>query len=583
MDRAQALNPLYQQAARSNLERAREFEELLGEDPAALAAYVNHIRQCRVALRVEHEENIMLLVALASGGKNELTVKQRELLAKEVKSEGLPDALLDEVLKARSIAIVAAPKKTAATEKPKLPLQTPALDSVVLNEIQNWLKVLNKRSLYELLDLPSTTPPPRLISTAQLLFAHWSKVLPKTNTSTAWEKTLQASLTYLKDLDSKAKYDRGLFNQRIQKVVSRIDLVLAGPTFGTEEQALLTKLAVSDFGFTAPVIEQCMAARMVEKGFSAESRATVVIQVQEQIRCRRCGAWNGQKQALCRVCASSLHRKCENPSCRAAPMPVDAKACTTCGLPMVRAIKYRTLLQMADAFLESGSHQAALSVCQLATQILPGPAIDERLDRAGRIRELAATARTQAAAQSWTAVSGILKQLVKLAPRMVISGVPTLEKVTQFLVESTEKLRAIPADTALLEAAKVYLAHLRRWTDCEEAFQKLRMLCSKLESERDPRRALQLAGKLLEVRPDDAALKAAVVRLEPLVKLGRGGRRRTAGGPRTSTGLPSGKTGSSRPNGRSRRSKESRTPGRPCPVPTTSDGSSPRSSASSAR
>src|SRR3569623_127775 len=73
---AQALNPLYQQAARSHLERAREFEGLLGADPAALAAYIDHIKKCRLALRAEHEENLMLLVALASGGKSELTVKQ---------------------------------------------------------------------------------------------------------------------------------------------------------------------------------------------------------------------------------------------------------------------------------------------------------------------------------------------------------------------------------------------------------------------------------------------------------------------------------------------------------------------------
>lgn len=516
---AQALNPLYQQAARSNLERAREFEELLGADPAALAAYVDHIKKCRLALRAEHEENLMLLVALACAGKGELTAKQRELLVKEAKAEGFPDSLLDEILKSRGIAIVAAAAKKAAAEVPKLPLQTPALDGVVLGEIQKWLKVLNKKSLYELLDLPNSTPPPRLVSTAQLLFAHWSKVQPKTNVTTAWEKTLQACSTYLKDADSKAKYDRGLFNQRIQKMASRIDLVLAGTTFGAEEQALVTKLGVLDFGFTAPVIEQCLSARMAEKGVAPESRATIVIQAQGQIRCRRCGAWNGQKQSLCRECSSSLHRKCENPSCRAAPLPVDAKACTACGLPTARAIKYRTLLRMADAFLESGSHQAALSVCQLAAQILPGPAIEDRLDRAGRIRELAATARTQAAAQAWTAVSATLKDLVKLAPRVAIPGVPTLEKVTQYVADSAEKFRAVPADTAPVEAAKIYLGVLRRWSDCEEAFQKLRTLCARLESDRDPKRALQLSLKLLEIRPGDAALSAAVARLEPLARV----------------------------------------------------------------
>jgi hypothetical protein len=516
---SQSLNPLYQQAARSNLERSREFEGLLGDDPAALVAYVNHIKQSRIALRSEHEERLMPLLALATGGKNELTARQRELLAKEAKAEGLPDFILDEVLKARSIAIVAVVAKSDA-EQPKIPVRTPALDGTVFNEIQNWLKVLGKKSLYELLDLPNMSPPARLVSTAQLLFAHWSKVLPKTNTSTAWEKTLQSCLTYLKETESKARYDRALFNQRIQRFVARIDLVIAGSSFGTEEQVALMKIGAIDLGLTAEVIEQCLAARMAEKGLGTESRATVVVQVQGQVRCLRCGAWNGPKQSLCRECSSSLHRKCENPACRPlGPIPIDAKACPNCGLPTVQAIQYRTLLRLADVFLESGSYQAALSVCQHATHILPGPSVDERIDRASKIRILSSTAKSQAAAQAWTAAGASLKELSTIAPRLVIQKVPSLEKVSQFVAESIEKMRKVPIDTPPLEAAKVYLAILRRWTDCDEAFVKLRAICQRFEAENEPRRALQLTGKLLESRPDDSSLKAAITRLEPLVRL----------------------------------------------------------------
>ena len=110
--------------------------------------------------------------------RRELTVAQRELLLKQIKSEGLPPSLLDKVLKSRAIAVVAA-RKVDPVEQIKLPLQAPALDGVVFGEIQNWLKVLAKGSLYELLDLPSTTPPPRLTSQAQLLFATGRRCSPK--------------------------------------------------------------------------------------------------------------------------------------------------------------------------------------------------------------------------------------------------------------------------------------------------------------------------------------------------------------------------------------------------------------------
>jgi hypothetical protein len=513
----QSLNPLYAAMARLNLERAREFEGILGEPPA-LVAYINHVKQCRLSQRAEHEAAMMLLVGLAVGEKKELTAAQRELILKEAKSEGLPASLLDEILKSRSIPIVVAGKGAAPEPVQKLPLQSPALDNTIMSDIQGWLKVLDKKSLYELLDQPSTTPPARLISAAQLLFAHWSKVLPKTNTCTAWEKTLQSSLTYLKDETSKAKYDRALFNQRIQKLASRIDLVLAGSSFGPVEQANLIRLGVQDFGFPESIVEKCLSAQMATRGVSTESKATVVVQIQGQIRCRRCGIWNGPKQAHCRDCASTLHRKCENPSCRASPMPIDAKACPSCGLPVARAVRYRTLLRLADALLESGHHQAALSACQYASQTHPGPAIDERLARSSKIRELAATVKTQAASQAWTAALETLKELVKLAPRMEIQGVPSLEKISRYLAENLEKIRAVTPDTEPVEAAKLYLAHLRRWTDCEEAFQKLRMIAVRLESDRDPKRASQLIGKLIEIRPNDHELKATMTRLEPEVR-----------------------------------------------------------------
>lgn len=513
---AQALNPLYQQAARTNLERAREFETLVAE-PAALAAYVSHIKQCRAALRGEHEAMVVGLIALAAGGRKELTAAQRELLLKEIKGEGLPPPLLDEVLKGRAVAIVAPRKVDAAPVK--LPLQTPALDGVVFAEIQNWLKVLSKGSLYELLDTPSSTPPPRLTSQAQLLFAHWSKVLPKTNTSTAWEKALQSSLTYLKDAESKARYDRSLFNARVQKLVARIDLVLAGSAFATEDATNLVRLGVQEFGFTEALVEQCLAARMAANKVSLVGEpARVVVQVQGQVRCRRCGLWNGPKLGKCRECGSSLHRKCENPACAGGLMPVDAKACPACGLAIVRGVKYRTLLRMADAYLETGSHHAAVSVCQAAEQILAGPAVAERVARAARVRVLTATARTQAAAQAWTACMATLKELATVAPRMVVSGAPTLEKLAQYMAELTEKYRAVSPDVPAVEAARVYLATLKRWSDCEEAFQGLRQLCARLEASRDHRRALVVAGKLLELRPGSADLKVLVSRLEPLAR-----------------------------------------------------------------
>ena len=97
-------------------------------------------------------------------------------------------------------------------------------------------------------------------------------MLPKTNTSTAWEKTLQTSLTYLKDAESKAKYDWGPVQSAIRETVSKIDLVLAGSTFGIDEASNLVRMGVQEFGSTEAIVEQCLAARMAATDTARGSR-----------------------------------------------------------------------------------------------------------------------------------------------------------------------------------------------------------------------------------------------------------------------------------------------------------------------
>ena len=46
------------------------------------------------------------------------------------------------------------------------------------------------------------------------------------------------------------------------------------------------------------------------------------------------GMERSEADRQCRECGSSLHRKCENPACSGGPMPIDAKACPNCGLPI---------------------------------------------------------------------------------------------------------------------------------------------------------------------------------------------------------------------------------------------------------
>src|SRR5262249_4562227 len=59
---------------------------------------------------------------------------------------------------------------------------------------------------------------------------------------------------------------------------------------------------------------------------------------------------------------------------------------------------------------------------------------------------------------------------------------------------------------------------LRQWSDCDEAYQRLCVLCKTLEQEKRPRAAWQIAIKLSEIRPDDQEMRAFARQLEPEVK-----------------------------------------------------------------
>jgi hypothetical protein len=506
----QAINPLYQQEARVSLERVRAFEGLL-DDPEALDAYLKHQQEGQAVKLAKQEGEVRKLIAVAAAGKKEISPRQRELIKKEIKAQKIPEDLLEITSRALGIKVAAASQAAAKAEVPRM---GPVMDRVIFVEISNWLKVLDKQTLYDLLDMSERSSPSRLVAAAKVLHAKWSKVLPKTSECTAWEKTAQACITYLKDDEAKQRYDHALFNQRIDQFVQRIDLVLAGTAVGREEQFLLTRMGTEDFGFATKVVQECIAARAAEKGVIIEKPANISIQLRGQVQCRSCFTWTDYHlHKHCRNCGNPLQRRCENPACRAS-VPVNTRVCAKCNLRLSRGKQYANLIELADVMLNRGSAKAAVDACQLAGQILAGPPIDSRLARAEKIRLLTATIKEAVSRKAWTRVSKELPHLLKLAPRLQSSTIPDLEKITDYMAGIRERMSQVPLDAEPVEAARVYLTFLAQWTDCVEAYQKVRHICHILEGRKHYRLAWQLARKLIEIQPAEKDLPAHADMLE---------------------------------------------------------------------
>ena len=83
---AQAVNPLYQQQARRNLDLIRGFEKLLGRKEA-LQDYLKQLSEVHVQKRRWQEREVGTLIRSAVSTRGHLTTRQREILVQQVEAE----------------------------------------------------------------------------------------------------------------------------------------------------------------------------------------------------------------------------------------------------------------------------------------------------------------------------------------------------------------------------------------------------------------------------------------------------------------------------------------------------------------
>lgn len=506
---AQAINPLYQQQARSNLERARQFEQIV-DSPEALQAYLAFHAAAQIERRKLHEPAIAELVALAAGtGKRQITREQYALLARACEERGVPLDVLDGIVRSRRLTIREDEPVAGACG---IPYKEPALDRTLMAQIAGHLRLLGKESLYELVDQPATASPAKIISTAQILFDRWSKTLPKTSECVAWEKSLQACLTYLKDVPSKSRYDHAVYNRRLDDFLARVDLLLASGRFTREDFGRLATIGVEEFGLAGEIVNQCVRWRAGTKGLSLSKPVQVNVSTAGLVKCQRCFRLVAQGDHRCRYCGCAFDRHCHNPSC-GRPLASGARTCEHCGLPAARGVQYAELLRLARALVNIGDASGALEACRLADQILPAPQVEELASRAAKVRALSTSVRRATADRRWTQVERDLSELLNLAPQFSQPGCPRLEEVSRFLSQLQNALAQIPAGSAPATEARICLDVLEKWSDCVDLPPRLHRLLEALEESNLLGPAVEIADRLAALEPVNEVWQGALVRL----------------------------------------------------------------------
>lgn len=506
----QAINPLYQQQARANLERAKQFERILAERDA-LQAYLGFHRAAQAEKRQEQDKVVGELVAVATGaGRKEITPEQHMLLQKACEERGIPAEVLAKTLQSRRLTIREREQEARATG---LPYREPALDRALMGQIAGHLRLLSKESFYELLDLPMVASPAKVISTARILYDRWSKTLPKTSECVAWEKSLQACLTYLKDGTSKTRYDHALYNRRLDEFIGRVDLLLAAGRFARDDFVLLATVGVQEFGLSNEAVNQAIRWRVGAKGLSLAKPVEVKVSTAGLLRCDRCFRYVAAGNRHCHHCGCAFDQHCRNPACGKL-LSAGAKNCAHCGLAVGRGVQYIELLRLARALLNAGDGPGVVEACRLADQILPSPQVEELTIRATRVRTLASSIRRAADDRRWSRVERELADLLTIAPGFSHPGCPKLEEVSRFLGQLRRALTQIPSDAPPETEARICLDVLEKWTDGDEVLIRLRRLADTLEQSNQPEMALEIARRFAVLEPLSEEWQARIVRLQ---------------------------------------------------------------------
>lgn len=503
-----AINPLYQQQARANLERAKQFARIL-DAPEALQAYLNYQVAVQAERREAQESVVAELLAHAIGsGRRVVTTGQWELLKAACDDRQVPPGVLDGLLEARRIRVVEDPPATGTT----IPYQQPALDRAVLSQVNGHLRILGKASFYELVDLPVDSPPAKIVATAHILYDRWSKSLPKTSECVAWEKSLQACLTFLKDDDAKARYDRALFNRRLDEFLWRVDLALASGHFTKDDFVQVATVGVREFGLSNETVNQSVRLRAAARGLSMTKPVQMVVDTTGLEKCQRCFRYSPANERRCGQCGCEFDSVCHNPACAQRLSPQD-KTCRHCGLKASRGVQYRELMRLADMLLNSGDAAGAQQACVVARRILASGEVERLLERCNSLRALAVSVRRAAAARRWSQVEHELPQLLALAPAFSQPGFPQVEQVAGYLARQRERLAQIPSETDAQAQADVCLEMLNRWTDSHELQSRLLNLAETLEAAGRHEPALAIVRRLAELSPEHSQLGERVSRL----------------------------------------------------------------------
>lgn len=352
------------------------------------------------------------------------------------------------------------------------PSKTEGLPKTVRDDIRGSLRVLNKRDLYDFLDIPSSVRKEEIETRYKQRDSEWRQK-PNDHLKTAAVHLLSIVRTYLINGDP-AKYEQALCWEAIEALRPDVEILAANKRITRDVFQKLNERAI-EHGIAESRASEYIISLAEELGASVEWVA-----VEETIRCANCLTARPRKSSTdrCTICGDPLWVKC--PKC-ANRIPSRDQACGDCGFVLANQLQFESRVRLAEISFQEGDLSSANRYIQEAHRLWPEhPDLVKLLARIksklSEIDEQHKRMQQALTARRIYEARNICIMIMSIAPEYMGHGGRDARYWEGEIARQIAEVEVLIAKALVHEhsrqpdeAARVYLEALRQASDAEEA------------------------------------------------------------------------------------------------------------------
>jgi len=343
--------------AQQNLSKLAQIKSVMG-DPSLRRQEAEEAKKLKIAQ--EQEKNKDLINAGSILVKNgEILESELESLLKKSKFKNFTKEEALRILKARL------KKEEVSTFKDD---GIKALDDSVMKTMRADLNLLKKKDLFDFLGLSPTSSPSVLVAKGSELYNIFSRNANKTAEVTAGTSLASTSQTYLKDEDTKKRYQKSLEIESLSGVYELVDIAASNDKIVDAEQFQRLVKECANKGMLVDRAEYYIHEYCKKKSYGLMKAGEKAV-YKSQIQCNVCYHLNDQSANNCGYCSSPLKIEC--PKCKHKANSIE-KACIKCGFLIGDMPNAIYLIRDAKVELMKGNSREAESLIEKAEHYWPG-------------------------------------------------------------------------------------------------------------------------------------------------------------------------------------------------------------------